>query len=169
MESIVIGRWPQEAGRRAEFANRKVPCLWLVERSAEPPIVEPWEDWIRLPASEREVEARVRTLTERACRPVLVDGVVLRNVFGSVALPASESAVVERLLASDRHVVPRAALEATVWPAGAPTSRSLDDLIYRLRRRIKPLRLTVAVPRERGFVIGVDLELVSQSPEWSSE
>lgn len=168
MESIVIGRWPQEAQRRAEFANRKVPCLWLVERTAEPPIIEPWEDWVRLPSSEREVEARARTLTERACRPTLVDGVVLRNTFGSVALPASESAIVELLLHSDRQLVPRVALEAAVWPGGAPTSRSLDDLIYRLRRRIKPLRLTVFSARERGFIMGVELEL-SQLPKWSSE
>jgi hypothetical protein len=159
MNSIAIGRWPQDAGRRAEFAQRKVPCLWLIEPTTEPPIVGPWEDWIRLPASESEIAERLRTLVERACRPELVDRVMLRNSLGTAALSANEAAVVEQLLKGNREVVSRSVLEALVWPAGAPTKRSLDDLIYRLRQRLRPLRLTVFGSRTQGYLIGVELGL----------
>jgi hypothetical protein len=159
MDTVVIARWPGDSERRAEFALRRVPCLWLVDRGADAPIVQPWEGWMRLPATAREIETELRDLTDRTCRPQLVDRALLRNSFGSVALPESEGVIVERLLASHGAPVARDELERVIWPNGAPSPRALGDLVYRLRRHLKPLRLNVLSMRDRGFAMGVDLEL----------
>ena len=134
-----------------------MPCLWLVEPDAEPPIIEAWEDWIRLPAEEQDVLARTRSLG-RFCRPVLFDDAILRNSLGSVALPLAEAIVVHALLEADGRLVARRELENALWPDGPPTSRALDDLVYRLRRRLQPLRLNVFSERGRGYVLGAALE-----------
>ena len=156
MESVAIVRWPKDAERRSEFALRRMPCLWLVDADAEPPVIEAWEDWIRLPADEQDVVARTRSL-ERLCRPVLLDDAILHNSLGSVALPLAEAVVVRALLEGAGRLVAREELENALWPDGPPTSRALHDLIYRLRRRLEPLQLSVFSERGRGFVLGVAL------------
>jgi len=157
MESVAIVRWPKDAERRTEFALRRMPCLWLVDADAEPPVIEAWEDWIRLPADEQDVLARTRSL-ERLCRPVLLDDAILYNSLGSVALPLAEAVVVRTLLEGAGRLVARQELEIALWPDGPPTSRALHDLIYRLRRRLEPLQLNVFSERGRGFVLGMALE-----------
>ena len=166
MESVAIVRWPKDAQRRTEFASRRMPCLWLVEPDAEPPVIEAWEDWVRLPAEEQDVLARTRSLG-RFCRPVLLDDAILRNSLGSVALPLAEAVVVHTLLEGDGRLVARQEVEIALWPDGPPSSRALDDLIYRLRRRLQPLHLNVFSERGRGFVLGVALESAhtTESPD----
>jgi DNA-binding winged helix-turn-helix (wHTH) protein len=143
-----------------------MPCLWLVEAGAEPPVIEGWEDWIRLPADEHDVLARTQNL-ERLCRPVLLDDAILYNSLGSVALPVAEAVVVHALLEGAGRLVARQELEIALWPEGAPTTRALHDLIYRLRRRLEPLQLNVFSERGRGFVLGVALESAdtTESPD----
>jgi DNA-binding winged helix-turn-helix (wHTH) protein len=159
IEQVAIVRWPTDGARRAEFALRKSPCLWLVEPGAEAPAIEAWEDWIQLPADERDVRARTLNLVRRfRRRPVLVDDALLCNGFGSVALAASEALIVQALLDAGGRLVARQELEISVWPGGPPTPRALDDLIYRLRRRLEALQLDVFSERGRGFVLGVALE-----------
>jgi DNA-binding winged helix-turn-helix (wHTH) protein len=157
MESVAIVRWPKDAERRTALALRRMPCLWLVDADAEPPVIEAWEDWVRLPADEQDVLARTRSL-ERLCRPVLLDDAILYNSLGSVALSLAEAVVVQALLEGAGGLVAREELENALWPEGPPSSRALHDLIYRLRRRLAPLQLNVFSERGRGFVLGVALE-----------
>ena len=157
MESVAIYRWPRDADRRGEFASTRTPCLWIVDPDAAPPQVEAWEDWIRLPADEFDTVSRLRNLAQ-FCRPVLVDDAVLRNSVGSVALPASEALIVNALLASPGTLVARKDLEIALWPQGPPRHRALDDLVYRLRRRLKPLHLDIVGHRGGGFALGVARE-----------
>jgi len=128
-ESVALVQWPRDAERRARLASAKVPCLLLVAPDTEPPVVELWEDWIRLPSDERDVSLRVHGLARRVCRPEIVDDSVLRNSYGAVMLPAAESTIVRALLDSDAALVPREHLEHLVWPDGPPTTRALDDLV----------------------------------------
>jgi DNA-binding response OmpR family regulator len=154
-DAIALVRWPRDHERRAQLASTRVPCLLLVEPDAAPPVVDEWEDWIHLPADERDVSTRLQALARRVCRPVLVDEAVLRNSYGVVMLAIAEAAVIRELLDSDGALVSRKQLERALWPDGPPSTRALDDLIYRLRRRIKPLRLNIFTARGRGFVLGV--------------
>jgi hypothetical protein len=156
--SVVVARWPSEAERRGAIASRRLPCMWLVEPGVAPPVVEAWEDWVRLPAHERDVKARIESLKRRACRPELVDDSILRNGFGSALLPAREASVATELINRHPHPVSREQLEALLWSDGPPTTRALEDLVYRLRRRIKPLHLAISYSRGTGFAIGVATE-----------
>jgi hypothetical protein len=164
VDSVALVHWPRDNVRRAQLAAVRVPCLLLVEPDAPPPVVEVWEDWIRLPADERDVSIRLHGLALRVCRPEIVDGSILRNAYGSVVLSAAESAMAQALLASDGRFVSREELEQTLWPDGLPTARALDDLVYRLRRKVKALQLNVFSARSRGFVLGVAIEVTPAVP-----
>ncbi len=157
--------WPRERDRRDQLRHDGVPCLLLVEPDSIVPVVAETEDWIRLPADERDVSIRLQGLARRLYKPELVDGVVLRNSVGTIALSPHESSLVKSLLRSEGRLVSRRDLERTVWPIGPPAARSLDDLVYRLRRRLKPLRLDVFRGRGRGFVLGVSVDVVASSDD----
>jgi DNA-binding response OmpR family regulator len=127
----------------------------LVDPDAELPRVEVWEDWILLPADERDLSIRVRGLARRMSRPEIVDDCILRNGYGAVMLPPAECSVARALIESSEAVVPRESLAAEVWQDGPPSARALDDLVYRVRRRVRPLHLDVFGTRGRGFVLGM--------------
>ena len=60
-------RWPDEQARRTRISLSHEPRLLLVPEGEEPPAVEDClEDWIRIPASENEVRARVDALAVRS-------------------------------------------------------------------------------------------------------
>ena len=70
----------------------------------------------------------------------------------------------QALLESEGRLVSRAELERALWPEGMPTARALDDLVYLLRRKVKPLQLSVFSARQRGFVLGVAIEVTPSAP-----
>jgi len=81
-----------------------------------------------------------------------------------VTLSSQESAMAQALLQSQGRLVSREELERTLWPDGVPTARALDDLVYRLRRKVKPLQLSIFSARQRGFVLGVAIEVTPSAP-----
>ena len=55
--------WPEEAPRLADLRDQGLPRLLLVAPDAEPPVVhDELEDWVRLPADTRDVDARAARL-----------------------------------------------------------------------------------------------------------
>jgi DNA-binding response OmpR family regulator len=132
-----------------------------VSPDTDGPIPEVWEDLVRLPCSREVVEARLRSVIDRVCRAELVDDSLVQNAFGSVAVSPTEAAVVGTLLASPGRLMTAAELSRAVWPEGAPSPRALSDVIYRLRRQLKPLRLMIFNERSRGYRLGVEIEMVS--------
>lgn len=154
---VVLVRWPVEASRRERFAEQGHPRLLLVEDEAQPPMGDdPLEDWVRVPASEIDVQARMATLAARAraaAAPRLdVDG-VLR--FGSlwVSLPPVEARLICAMLDRFGAVVSRDSLSRAGWPDGAPGRNALDVHVLRLRRRIAPVRLVIRTVRSRGYLL----------------
>lgn len=154
---VVLVRWPVEASRRERFAEQGHPRLLLVEDEAQPPMGDdPLEDWVRVPASEIDVQARMATLAARAraaAAPRLdVDG-VLR--FGSlwVSLPPVEARLTCAMLDRFGAVVSRDSLSRAGWPDGAPGRNALDVHVLRLRRRIAPVRLVIRTVRSRGYLL----------------
>jgi two-component system response regulator TctD len=158
---VALLHWPRDHDQRAHLADAMLPRLLLVTAGETPPDPrDDLEDWIRLPADERDVAARLRALAERAERSleatVIIDGRCLRR--GSVTIPLSpgEARFAERLVVEPGRLVSRGELSDAVWPdEKAPSAKALDDVAYRLRKRLAPIGLDLVNARGRGFALQV--------------
>ena len=125
------------------------------------------EDWIRVPAPEQEVRARVDALAVRSQAhlangksepdtlpgPVLDDFGVLRLNGAWVALPPLEARLAEALLERMGAVTSRELLIRAGWPSGTPGRNALDVHVLRLRRRLQPVGLAIRTVRSRGYLM----------------
>jgi DNA-binding winged helix-turn-helix (wHTH) protein len=156
---VVFVRWPQEAERRDRLAIAQVPRLLLLDVDATPP--EPldcMEDWVRLPADDGDIRARVTAIARRHALhaeplPALDDDGVLRYGSRWVPLPPVEARLVDALLSRFGSVVSRETLARAGWPEGAPGRNALDVHVLRLRRRIAPVALAIRTVRSRGYLL----------------
>jgi hypothetical protein len=155
----MLVRWPSEAEQRSRLAERHIPRLLLLDDGIPPPeCVDCLEDWIRLPAPDADVRARVQSLLARGhvhLRPVpeIDSHGVLR--FGSswVSLPPVEARLADALVVRFGAVVGRDTLRRSVWPGSAPGRNVLDVHVLRLRRRLAPLGLAIRTVRSRGYML----------------
>jgi lactoylglutathione lyase len=150
---------PDLHGFCAQLAAQGVPRLIMIDGDEAPPaLIDCAEDWVRLPASQTDIDARCAAILARcsghgAERPVLdVDG-VLRCGTEWVSLPPVEARLLEALLDRFGAVVSRDALSRSGWPAGAPGRNALDVHVLRLRRRIAPLGVVIKTVRSRGYLL----------------
>lgn len=158
---VVLVRWPDERDRREELRRSGRPRLLLLDDgSPAPTTVDALEDWIRLPADEADVRARVQALELRAIGngagvdvPSLDEDGVLRLGGQWVALPPVEARLTEALLDRWGAVVSRDALARAGWPDGAPGRNALDVHVLRLRRRLEPIGVAIRTVRSRGYVL----------------
>lgn len=156
---VVLVRWPQEAERRGHLEQDRVPRLLLVADDAPPPFVEdPLEDWVRVPAQELDVRARLETLSSRhrrtsLSRPTIDDDGVLRSNGSWTSLPPVEARLTAALLDRYGAVVSRDSLGRAGWPDGAPGRNALDVHVLRLRRRISSIGLVIRTVRSRGYLL----------------
>lgn len=152
-------RWPAEEARRAELRSEGRARLLLLEGGAAPPAgIDDLEDWIRVPAGDRDLEARadrLRRLAEARVEPAprLDDDGVLRLGDRWVALPPVEARLTAALVDRYGAVVSREALARAGWPLGAPGRNALDVHVLRLRRRLVPLALAIRTVRSRGYLL----------------
>jgi DNA-binding response OmpR family regulator len=177
---VTMIRWPDEQARRSRISLSGEPRLLLVPDGEEPPaVVDCLEDWIRIPATENEVRARVDALAVRSlahvpklngngnghadgngnghgapsAAPILDDFGVLRVNGSWVALPPLEARLTEALLERLGAVTSRELLVRAGWPAGAPGRNALDVHVLRLRRRLTPVGLAIRTVRSRGYLM----------------
>ena len=155
---VMLVRWPEEDVRLRELRETGSPRLLLLNGEAEPPeSADCLEDWIRLPADDRDVRARVARLASRSetQRPApQVDGDGLLRYRGRwVALSPVESALAITLVDRFGAVVGRDTLARRAWPDGTPTRNALDVHMLRLRRRIAALGVEVRTVRSRGYLM----------------
>jgi DNA-binding response OmpR family regulator len=156
---VVLVRWPSDEVALERARQASVPRLLLVEGDhAPPPVLDELEDWIRVPADEVDLHARVDTLDRRlrarsSAVPVLDDDGVLRFGADWVSLPPVEARLTEALLARYGAVVSRDALGRAGWPDGVPGRNALDVHVLRLRRRLAPLGLAIRTVRARGYLL----------------
>jgi DNA-binding response OmpR family regulator len=155
---VVVVRWPDEQPRLERLRSAGTPRLLLVAPEAPPPVpLDPLEDWVRLPADDRDLRARVATLTARAeldqTQPELDEDGLLRYRSKWTALSPVERLLASALVERFGAVVSRDGLARRAWPAGAPTRNALDVHMLRLRRRIEPLGLEVRTVRSRGYLL----------------
>jgi DNA-binding response OmpR family regulator len=159
---VVLLRWPLEHQRRDALAIEGRLRLLLVEEGADAPVVEDLlEDWIRVPADDADVRARIDGLSKRfvvlqPSRPELDPDGVLRFGGGWVPLPPVEARLMGSLLERFGAVVSREQLSRVGWPKGSPGRNALDVHVLRLRRRIGQLDLAIKTVRSRGYLLEHD-------------
>jgi len=158
-DEVIVLQWPDEEDRRTALRQRDVARLLLVASGMNAPVVvDPLEDWIRVPADEADVRARLTTLSARLAstreeRPVVDDDGVLRYRGRWVALSPVENRLLATLLDRYGAVVGRQVLTRAGWLGEAPSRNALDVKIFRLRQRIEPLGLTIRTVRARGYLL----------------
>jgi hypothetical protein len=160
---VQLLRWPEEESLRSRLAAERQPRLLLVTGDADLPLPDAdcLEDWVRLPAGEGDVQARVAGLEHRAAlhggnggvRPSLDEHGVLRVGDRWVSLPPVEARLVGAMLARLGAVVRRDALVRAGWPDGSPGRNVLDVHMARLRRRLSPSGVVVRTVRSRGYLL----------------
>ena len=155
---VVLVRWPAEAERRAVLAAAHTPRLLLIELGEPPDPEDCLEDWVRVPATEGDVRARVAGLWMRArnhsaAAPELDHDGVLRFGDRWVSLPPVETRLTSALLERFGAVVSRETLSRAGWPEGAPGRNALDVHVLRLRRRLVPVNLAIRTVRSRGYLL----------------
>lgn len=152
--------WPAEAERRERLRVEGMPRLLLVDQDSPAPVAEDrLEDWIRLPAPELDLRARVEALVRFAVetslgRPHVDEDGLLRYAQQWVSLPPVEGRLATALVERFGSVVSREALTRAAWPDGDPPGRNaLDVHMARLRRRIAELGLEITTVRSRGYLL----------------
>jgi hypothetical protein len=155
---IEFVRWPDPSGLRERLARAGIPRLLLVQPNDRAPVeLDSDEDWVRLPASFDDVESRCRRLAASVLerhgeQPALKDDLVLRRARDRVLLTPAEALVVAALLDKPGELVERSQLTALIWEGrSAPSSRALDAVVYRLRRKLFRLGIIVQAVSSRGF------------------
>jgi hypothetical protein len=167
---VVLLRWPLEQERRDVLASQGRPRVLLVEGDEPAPVVvDCLEEWVRMPASEADIDARCRTVVERAVqhlpvRPELDPDGVLRSGPGWVSLPPVEARLMAALLDRFGAVVSRDQLARSGWPKGAPGRNALDVHMLRVRRRIAPLGLVIKTVRSRGYLLEFEPSMEQRRP-----
>jgi len=163
--NVVVLQWPAQADAVAELSAAGTARLLLVDPDADPPVSVDWlEDWVRLPADERDVAARMLSLTKRLDptpeRPY-VDEVGRLFYSGNwAALSPIEARLASALADRFDAVVEERELGRVGWPAEARegSKRRVNSLrvhLTRLRRRLAPLGLEVRAVRSQGFILQV--------------
>ncbi len=160
---VVLVNWPEHADRVRALAQAGLPRLLLVAPDADPPAsVDASEDWVRLPADERDIAARVLRLTTLADAEGGTADVVVPTIDGSdrlfyrgawVALSPIEARMASALVEHFTSVVPEQELGRRGWPEGTWPPGALRVHLTRLRQRLAPLGLEIARVRLQGVVL----------------
>jgi len=161
-DDVVLVRWPEQRSDAERLALLDKPHLLLVEPGAAPPEIHSCvADWIRLPADDGDVRARLAALAERALRhpttPTMGDFGEFNYHGRRVLLSPVDERVAELLIASFDRVVTDADLIAHVWQAEEGHVK-LRVHISRLRKRVAELGLEITVVRNIGYRMHAAIE-----------
>jgi hypothetical protein len=154
---VAVLYWPAEAEEAERLDSRGIPHLLLVDPGATPPASGSClQEWLRLPADDLELRARLANLAKRAAshpRPPAIDGFGhLTHRGGSLFLSPIDQRLVQALVENFGGIVAESELIKTVWPDGAK-NQVLRVHVSRLRQRLKPLGLTIKCARNTGYVM----------------
>jgi DNA-binding response OmpR family regulator len=156
---VALIQWPSERRKRKTLAQRGKPRLLLVDTSASAPIhIDVFEDWIRLPATEEDVDARVRSLKRRArehhqAEPTVDGTCTLRYGRFSISLAPLHAQLAAPLIDNFGDVVSRSRLLRAGWQGRPPDQHSLDVQMARLTELVGPIGLTIRPVAMQGYVM----------------
>jgi DNA-binding response OmpR family regulator len=159
-DDIVLVRWPEQRADAERLARLHRPHLLLVEPDAEAPVLEGClVDWVRLPADDRDVRARLANLVARAQEHPAVPAL---NGFGELSfrgrrvfLSPTDERIAESLVASFDKAVSDEDIFERIWDGHGDASK-VRVHISRLRKRIQPLGLEIASIRGVGYRLHVE-------------
>lgn len=152
---VALIRWPSDEALRIELAQIKHPRLLLVDPHADPPhISDIVEDWVRLPVSREDRNAR-RVLESRVSSglPHVGDDGTLHHRGESTHLSEIQGQLMRALIERFGTVVSPEALLASAWPEGKGTASNLRVVVTRLRPVLVPLDLQIRAVRSRGYLL----------------
>ncbi|MEW1863575.1 helix-turn-helix domain-containing protein [Streptomyces sp. NBC_00669] len=155
---VLLIRWPAQSELREECQRGGIPHLLVVEGGAPPPLcVHPYEDWVRPPISQDDLDIRIATLRTRVRtrRPSLNSADVLGFGSRSVGLTATQSWLMGLFIERFREVVQRDELLLRLRERSAdlPTRNAFDLHIMRLRQRLSIVGLTLDTAWGHGYVL----------------
>lgn len=159
MVVVAMVRWPSEQEMRVSLASEGRPRLLLLEEGPPPIVIDPLEDWIKLPADDVEMWARMENLRLRwevPRKPQLDQDGVLTWADRWVALSPLEARLATILLEKFAAMVSYGALVAATQGSDEVRRNSLDVQLHRLRRRLAPMGLVIRTVRKRGYVLEVE-------------
>ena len=154
---VVVLRWPEQALDVERLDALGIPRLLLVEPDAAPPQVSSClQDWIRLPADDADVRARIEVLSHRPTwHPSLphVDDVGLLSYrHHSLFLSPLDERLARVLIQHFGELVAEETLLEHGWPSGT-SIEAMRVQVSRMRRRISPLGLGITRVRHSGYVM----------------
>ena len=156
---VALVQWPSDEGLRLELARRYHLRLLLVEPDADPPeCTDHLEDWVRLPVSRADRNARIRNLESRVegrvPQTAKVSGSGTLEYRGTrIQLSPIQTGLVRLLIERFGAVVSREALANAAWPDAVSSDNKLDVTMRRLRRRLGPAGLRIRTVRSRGYLL----------------
>jgi len=156
---VALIQWPSDEALRAELARRGQPRLLLVEAESDPPVCDdPLEDWVRLPVSRADRNARLRALEARGSGdrvgPVLDPSGTLSYRGAATHLSEVQTRLIAPMVERFGAVVGRDTLTELLWPDAEAAGNNLDVTIGRLRRQLVPVGLKIRTVRSRGYLLG---------------
>src|SRR5262249_55667543 len=145
--------------------------LLVVEGGVPAPICSDLrEDWVRAPITDADLRARVATLSAKANSnrlPQIDPYGILRFADRSTSVSPTETELMECLIRQFEALVPREELHDCLPERASECGRNALDLhIMRLRRRIRPLGLSIQTIRGRGYMLQVAAD-GSATPAWT--
>src|SRR5262245_49534821 len=155
--NVRILRWPEQADEADRLARLEVPRLLIVESGVPPPTETSCvADWLRLPADDADLSARLAALSKRAAQhpsqPFVDDDGQVSHRETTAFLSSIDERVTKILIEHFGHPVPAKDLIRCGWPQDG-TNETLRVHISRLRHRIAPLGLTITNIRGHGYVM----------------
>src|SRR3954452_23719469 len=155
---VRLVRWAEERDLLARLRAEGTPRLLLVRPPAPAPaVMQCEEDWVRLPADDGDVRARVLALAARASRhrpgPSVGSDGRLRYGAHWIALSPIEHRLARVLAERFGEVVKGERLAKAAWPDEGTNEGALRVHLTRLRRRLRPLGLEVQNVRGRGYLM----------------
>lgn len=155
---VAVLRWPDDHEAAARVERLGLPRLLVVEPDEPPPQSHSClEDWIRLPATEEDVRARVAALRQHAARHPNAPDIDRWGQFSfrdmNVFLSPREHAITQAFVNQFGIAVSEGDLLRAGWPDGDGTPTALRLQCHRLRKRVAPLGLTVKSIRGYGYLM----------------
>ena len=153
---VAMIQWPAQADDAAALAADGKARLLLVAPEADPPTsLDCLEEWIRLPADQRDVVARLHILVTRVERLApQVDGsdrLLYHNRW--VGLSPTEARLAKVLVENFEQVVHESDLAQRGWPDDEWPGGSLRVHLTRLRQKLARIGLEIPSVRRHGVVL----------------
>jgi two-component system, OmpR family, response regulator len=155
---VAVLRWPEQRDERDRLQRLNLPRLLLLSADLPAPdATDCLEDWIRLPALDEDVHARLNALRDHAIRhppnPTIDVSGQLEYRGKSEFLSPTDHAIAEVLVERFGTLVSEEQLLFRAWPDGDGTPTSLRVHVHRLRKRLAPLGLAITSVRGRGYIM----------------